>query len=29
VFTTDPEALFIVENTFSVLGRGFAKRKMY
>ena len=29
VFTTDPEALFIVENTFSVLGRGFANRKMY
>ncbi|MES9995882.1 YitT family protein [Desulfovibrio aminophilus] len=29
VFTTDPDALFIVENTFSVLGRGFAKRKMY
>lgn len=29
VFTRDPEALFIVENTFSVLGRGFARRKMY
>ncbi len=29
VFTTDPNALFIVENTFSVLGTGFGKRKKY
>ncbi|NCC25279.1 MAG: YitT family protein [Deltaproteobacteria bacterium] len=29
VFTVDPEAMFIVENTFSVLGRGFDRRKVY
>ncbi|MBU1247634.1 MAG: YitT family protein [Proteobacteria bacterium] len=29
VFTQDPEALFIVENTFNVLGAGFSKRKIY
>lgn len=29
VFTTDPQALFIVENTFSVLGGDFARRKLY
>jgi uncharacterized membrane-anchored protein YitT (DUF2179 family) len=29
VFTRDPQALFIVENTFSVLGGGFARRKNY
>lgn len=29
VFTTDNYALFIVENTFSVLGSTFSKRKIY
>ncbi len=29
VFTIDSNALFIVENTFSVLGKGFSKRKIY
>ncbi len=29
VFTKDPKALFIVENTFNVLGSSFSKRKMY
>ena len=29
VFTTDAYALFIVENTFSVLGSTFSKRKIY
>ncbi len=29
VFTTDPNALFIVENTFNVLGSTFSKRKIY
>ncbi len=29
VFTVDPEAMFIVENTFSVIGSGFSKRKVY
>jgi uncharacterized membrane-anchored protein YitT (DUF2179 family) len=29
VFTSDENALFIVENTFSVLGSTFAKRKVY
>jgi len=29
VFTSDEQALFIVENTFSVLGSTFAKRKVY
>jgi uncharacterized membrane-anchored protein YitT (DUF2179 family) len=28
-FTHDPHALFIVENTFSVLGSSFSKRKIY
>ena len=29
VFNSDPHALFIVENTFSVLGSTFSKRKIY
>jgi uncharacterized membrane-anchored protein YitT (DUF2179 family) len=29
VFTADDHALFIVENTFSVLGSTFSKRKLY
>lgn len=29
VFTKDEEALFIVENTFSVIGASFSKRKIY
>ncbi len=29
VFTVDEHALFIVENTFSVLGSTFSKRKLY
>lgn len=29
VFTIDENALFIVENTFSVLGKSFSKRKLY
>lgn len=29
VFTKDPAALFIVENTFNVLGSSFSKRKIY
>lgn len=29
VFTTDEHALFIVENTFNVLGSSFSKRKIY
>ncbi|WP_303721328.1 YitT family protein [Malonomonas rubra] len=29
VFTTDEHALFIVENTFNVLGSTFSKRKIY
>lgn len=29
VFTTDDKALFIVENTFNVIGSGFSKRKIY
>ncbi|MDY6824475.1 MAG: YitT family protein [Thermodesulfobacteriota bacterium] len=29
VFTIDPDALFVVENTFNVLGTGFGKRKIY
>lgn len=29
VFTHDPLALFIVENTFTVLGGGFSRRKIY
>ena len=28
-FTHDPHALFIVENTFTVLGSSFSKRKIY
>jgi uncharacterized membrane-anchored protein YitT (DUF2179 family) len=28
-FTNDPNALFIVENTFTVLGSSFSKRKIY
>ncbi len=29
VFTIDPDALFIVENSFNVIGNGLGKRKMY
>ena len=29
VFSVDPNAFFIVENTFNVLGSGFSKRKIY
>ncbi|MDI6795980.1 MAG: YitT family protein [Desulfatibacillaceae bacterium] len=29
VFTHDPAAIFIVENTFNVIGTGFSKRKLY
>ncbi|BCS88094.1 DUF2179 domain-containing protein [Pseudodesulfovibrio sediminis] len=29
VFDIDPEAIFIVENTFSVLGGSIARRKEY
>ena len=29
VFARDPGAIFIVENTFTVLGSGFSKRKLY
>ena len=29
VFTIDENALFIVDNTFSVLGKTFSKRKIY
>ncbi|SHK22153.1 Uncharacterized membrane-anchored protein YitT, contains DUF161 and DUF2179 domains [Desulfatibacillum alkenivorans DSM 16219] len=29
VFCADPDAIFIVENTFNVLGSGFSKRKIY
>ncbi len=29
VFTIDPNAFMITENTFSVIGRGFSKRKIY
>jgi len=29
VFGIDPESLFIVENTFSVLGSSFSRRKLY
>ena len=29
VFTIDPEAFLITENTFNVLGKGFSKRKIY
>jgi uncharacterized membrane-anchored protein YitT (DUF2179 family) len=29
VFTRDPHALMIVENTFTVLGSTFSRRKIY
>lgn len=29
VFTEDPEAFLITENTFNVIGRGFSQRKQY
>lgn len=29
VFSVDPNALFIVENSFNVIGSGFGKRKIY
>ncbi len=29
VFTIDPDAFVITENTFNVLGRGFSRRKVY
>ncbi len=29
VFTIDPDALLITENTFNVLGKGFSRRKVY
>jgi len=29
VFTIDENALLIVENTFTVLGKSFSKRKIY
>ncbi len=29
VFTIDPDAFLITENTFNVLGKGFSKRKVY
>ncbi len=29
VFTIDPNALFIVENTFNVIGSGFGRRRLY
>ena len=29
VFSHDPNAFFITENTFSVLGKGFSRRKIY
>lgn len=29
IFTTDPHALFIVENTFNVIGSTFSRRKIY
>ncbi len=29
VFTIDPEAFMIMENTFNVLGKGFSRRKVY
>ncbi len=29
VFTIDPDAFVIAENTFNVLGKGFSKRKVY
>jgi uncharacterized membrane-anchored protein YitT (DUF2179 family) len=29
VFSIDPDAFMITENTFNVLGRGFSRRKVY
>ena len=29
VFSIDPDAFMITENTFNVLGKGFSKRKVY
>jgi uncharacterized membrane-anchored protein YitT (DUF2179 family) len=29
IFTIDPHALFIVENTFNVIGSTFSRRKIY
>ena len=29
VFSLDPDALFVVENTFNVIGSTFGKRKLY
>ena len=29
VFTIDADAMFIVENTFNVIGSTFGKRKLY
>jgi len=29
VFSIDPDAMFIVDNTFTVIGQGFSKRKVY
>ncbi len=29
VFTIDPDAFFITENTFNVLGKDFSRRKVY
>lgn len=29
VFTHDPRAMFIVDNTFNVMGQGFSRRKLY
>ncbi len=29
VFSIDPDALFIVENSFDVIGSSFRKRKIY
>ena len=29
IFTLDPEAFVIFENTFNVIGKGFSRRKVY
>lgn len=29
VYTVDPDAFVIMENTFNVLGKGFSRRKVY
>ena len=29
IFSVDPEAMIIFENTFNVLGKGFSTRKVY